>query len=149
MAAHGQFETAVAPSWLRPRMEVSKRAPLLKGKAVADLKTAELPVSPTSLRRIIGPGIVAARVGLGSGEFIFFPDIASQVGLVFVWAAVLGVVVQYFLNTEIERYTLTTGETLLTGFSRLGRPPAPTLGPGRSAHGVVIKLARIVVLPPL
>ena len=103
------------------RTEVSKRAPSLKGKALADLKTAELPVPPTSLRRIIGPGIVAAGVGLGAGEFIFFPYIASQVGLVFVWAAVLGVVVQYFLNTEIERYTLATGETVLTGFSRLGR----------------------------
>jgi hypothetical protein len=60
-------------------------------------------------------------VGLGSGEFVIFPYIASQVGLAFLWAAVLGVVVQYFLNTEIERYTLATGESVLTGFSRLWR----------------------------
>ena len=103
------------------RMEVFKRTPPWMRKTLADLKPAELPVPPKSLRGIIGPGIVAAGVGLGSGEFVIFPYIASQVGLAFLWAAVLGVTIQYFLNTEIERYTLATGETVLTGFSRIGR----------------------------
>ena len=71
--------------------------------------------------RLIGPGIVAAGVGLASGEFILYPYIASQVGLVFVWAAVVGLVTQFFINMEIERYTLATGETVLTGFSRYWR----------------------------
>jgi hypothetical protein len=64
---------------------------------------------------------VAAGVGLASGEFILFPYIASQIGFGFVWAALLGLITQYFLNMEIERYTLATGETALTGFSRLWR----------------------------
>ncbi|HEY7502037.1 MAG TPA: Nramp family divalent metal transporter [Vicinamibacterales bacterium] len=68
--------------------------------------------------RIVGPGIVAAGVGLSSGEFILWPYIASQAGLIFLWGAVLGVVTQFFLNMEIERYTLATGETALTGFNR-------------------------------
>jgi hypothetical protein len=80
-----------------------------------------LPEAPTSTWRIIGPGIIAAGVGLASGEFILFPYIASQVGLVFVWAALVGLVTQFFLNMEIERYTLATGETALTGFSRFWR----------------------------
>jgi len=37
---------------------------------------------------------------------------------VFLWAAVLGILTQLFLNMEIERYTLATGETALTGFNR-------------------------------
>ena len=86
-----------------------------------DLGTAELPEPPASMWRIIGPGIVAAGVGLASGEFILYPFIASQVGLVFVWAALIGLITQFFINMEIERYTLATGETVLTGFSRLGR----------------------------
>ena len=61
------------------------------------------------------------RVGLASGEFILFPYIASQVGLVFVWAALVGLLTQFVLNMEIERYTLATGETALTGFSRYWR----------------------------
>ncbi|TDD38580.1 Nramp family divalent metal transporter [Saccharopolyspora elongata] len=79
----------------------------------------DLPEPPGKQWRLIGPGIVAAGVGLASGEFILFPYITSQVGLTFVWAAVLGLVTQYFLNMEIERYTLATGETAVTGFSRL------------------------------
>jgi hypothetical protein len=81
----------------------------------------ELPRPPRSTWRIIGPGVVAAGVGLASGEFILFPYIASQVGLVFVWAALVGLLTQFFLNMEIERYTLATGETALTGFSRFWR----------------------------
>src|SRR5262245_24066049 len=79
----------------------------------------DLPDVPANRWSIIGPGIVAAGVGLSSGEFILWPFIASQVGLVFLWAAVVGVVTQFFLNMEIERYTLATGETAITGFNRL------------------------------
>jgi hypothetical protein len=81
----------------------------------------DLPDAPLRYRKLIGPGIVAAGVGLASGEFILFPYIASQVGLVFVWAAMVGLITQYFINLEIERYTLATGETALTGFSRYWR----------------------------
>jgi len=81
----------------------------------------ELPQAPQSIWRIVGPGIIAAGVGLASGEFILYPYIASQVGLVFVWAALVGLATQFFINMEIERYTLATGETALTGFSRYWR----------------------------
>jgi hypothetical protein len=78
----------------------------------------DLPPPPRQLWRIVGPGVVAAGVGLSSGEFILWPYIASQAGLVLLWGAVLGVVTQFFLNMEIERYTLATGETALAGFNR-------------------------------
>ena len=42
--------------------------------------------------RLIGPGVVGAGVGLASGEFILWPYITSQVGLIFLWGALLGVV---------------------------------------------------------
>ena len=77
----------------------------------------EMP-EPLPLRKVLGPGVIAAGIGLASGEFILWPYITSQVGLVFLWAAVVGVVTQFFTNMEIERYTLATGETALTGFSR-------------------------------
>lgn len=78
----------------------------------------DLPEPPTQTWKIIGPGMVGAGVGLASGEFILWPYIASQVGLVFLWGALIGVIIQWFLNMEIERYTLATGETALTGFNR-------------------------------
>lgn len=81
-------------------------------------ETRDLPEPPRRLWKIVGPGIVAAGVGISSGEFILWPYIASQAGLVFLWAAVLGILTQLFLNLEIERYTLATGETALAGFNR-------------------------------
>lgn len=79
----------------------------------------DLPDPPRNLWRIIGPGIVGAGVGLSSGEFVLWPYIASQVGLVFLWGAFVGAGTQLFLNMEIERYTLATGETAITGFNRV------------------------------
>src|SRR5918992_1020919 len=76
---------------------------------------------PQPLRRLLGPGVVGAAIGLASGEFILWPYISAHVGLVFLWGAVVGVIFQFFINMEIERYTLATGETALTGFSRLWR----------------------------
>ena len=93
----------------------SNNAPL------APFGQAELPALPPRAWNLIGPGIVAAGVGLASGEFILYPYIASQVGLTFLWAAAVGLITQFFINMEIERYTLARGETVLTGFSRLGR----------------------------
>ncbi|MDN5747601.1 MAG: Nramp family divalent metal transporter [Pseudonocardia sp.] len=90
-------------------------------KHLARPEVRTLPQPPGSTWRLIGPGIIAAGVGLASGEFILYPYIASQVGLVFVWAALVGLLTQFFLNMEIERYTLATGETALTGFSRFWR----------------------------
>jgi hypothetical protein len=77
---------------------------------------------PAPLRRLIGPSVILVGVGVASGEYILFPFIASQAGLVFLWAAFVGVAVQFFINMEIERYTLATGQTAITGFQRLWKP---------------------------
>jgi hypothetical protein len=52
---------------------------------------------------------------------VLWPFIASQVGLILLWGAIVGVVTQFFLNMEVERYTLATGETAVTGFNRFWR----------------------------
>ena len=88
--------------------------------ALADVPIRDLP-DPQPLRRVLGPGVIAAGVGLASGEFVLWPYISANVGLVFLWAMFVGVTLQFFINMEIERYTLATGETALTGFSRSWR----------------------------
>jgi hypothetical protein len=81
----------------------------------------DMPEPPPNYWRLVGPGIVAGGVGLSSGEFVLWPFIASQVGLVLLWGALVGVVTQFFLNMEVERYTLATGETAVSGFNRMWR----------------------------
>jgi hypothetical protein len=100
-----------------------------EGELASELPSRHLPAVPyrdlpdaLPLRKVLGPGIVSVGIGLGSGEFIFWPYVASVVGLVFLWAAILAVLTQFFINMEAERYTLATGETAITGFSRLWKP---------------------------
>ncbi|MFC5814422.1 MULTISPECIES: Nramp family divalent metal transporter [Nonomuraea] len=95
--------------------------PTVPSRVLPPVTVRDLPPPPRSAWPIIGPGLVGAGVGLASGEFILWPYIASQVGLIFVWGALIGIITQWFINMEIERYTLATGETALTGFSRLWR----------------------------
>jgi hypothetical protein len=83
--------------------------------------TRDLP-EPAPLRKLIGPSVILVGVGVASGEYILFPYIASKAGLLFLWAAVLGVFIQFIINMEIERYTLATGQTAITGFQRLWKP---------------------------
>jgi hypothetical protein len=77
---------------------------------------------PRPLRRVLGPSVIMAALAIGSGEFLLWPYITSQVGLVMLWAALVGVTLQFFLNMEIERWTLATGETAIAGFVRLWKP---------------------------
>ncbi|HUE69349.1 MAG TPA: Nramp family divalent metal transporter [Pirellulaceae bacterium] len=84
------------------------------------LKERQLP-EPVPLRRMIGPSIILAGLALGSGEFILWPLITLKSGFVFFWACILAVVMQYFLNMEIMRWTLATGESAVAGFVRLSR----------------------------
>jgi hypothetical protein len=105
----------------REALEFSDPSEAFPNKHIPRPEVTDLPAPPVRQWRYIGPGIVAAGVGLATGEFILFPYIASQVGLIFVWAALVGLITQYFLNMEIERYTLATGETAITGFSRFWR----------------------------
>jgi hypothetical protein len=104
---------SVSPEFDKPR-------PVPSGSLPAFV-VRDLPEPPRQLWRIIGPGIVGAGVALSSGEFILWPFIASQVGLIFLWGAVIGSLTQFFLNMEVERYTLATGETAITGFNRIWR----------------------------
>lgn len=77
---------------------------------------------PPPFRQVVGPGVILVAGAIGSGEFIFWPYLATKEGLSLLWAAVVGILLQFFLNTEVQRYTLATGETAITGFARLWRP---------------------------
>ncbi len=73
---------------------------------------------PPKLRNMIGPSIILLGLGLGSGELIVWPYLVSQYGLGIIWAAVVGITLQFFINLEIERYTLLKGESIFVGFAR-------------------------------
>jgi Mn2+/Fe2+ NRAMP family transporter len=85
----------------------------------AHFKRGDLPDLPGSFWKLVGPGAVLVGLSIGAGELIIWPRLTAQYGAGMVWAALLGVFIQMWLNCEIGRYTLATGESVYTGFSRL------------------------------
>jgi len=93
----------------------------IRSKHLPAVQYADLP-EPLPLKRVLGPSVLLLAGAIGSGEYVLWPYITSQVGLTLVWLVLIGVATQYFLNMEIERYTLATGETAVSGFTRLWKP---------------------------
>ena len=83
-------------------------------------KTEKMPEAP-AFRKLLGPSFILLGLGLGSGELVLWPYLTSNFGMGIIWAAVLGVAMQFFMNMEIERYTLARGESIFVGFARLWR----------------------------
>ncbi|MBM4337096.1 MAG: hypothetical protein FJ108_14515 [Deltaproteobacteria bacterium] len=89
-----------------------------------DTEERDLP-APVPFRRMLGPGVILAGLSIGSGELVLWPRLTAEHGFALFWGAWIGVTLQYFMNMEIERYTLATGESAVTGFVRLARPLGP------------------------
>src|SRR3989344_936092 len=87
---------------------------------LAPHRIRELPLPPPS-RQLLGPSLILLGLGLGSGEVILWPYLSANYGLGIVWAAVVGLTFQFFLNMEIERYTLIKGESIFVGLARRWR----------------------------
>src|SRR3989338_11622927 len=73
---------------------------------------------PPKFSKLLGPSFVLLGLGLGSGELILWPYLSAKYGLGLVWGMVIGITFQFFINMEIERYTLATGESVFVGLSR-------------------------------
>src|SRR3989339_990108 len=82
--------------------------------------TDSLP-TPIKLKDSIGPSFILLGLALGSGELIMWPYLVSLYGLGIIWGGLVGITFQYFLNTEIMRYTLAYGESVFVGWRRWGK----------------------------
>src|SRR5688500_11238027 len=90
-------------------------------KNLPPLEVRELP-EPVPLGKLIGASVILLATALGSGELLIWPYITTHAGVGLLWLANLGFLSQSFLNMEIVRYTLSTGETAVTVFSRFWNP---------------------------
>jgi hypothetical protein len=78
-----------------------------------------LPFSTTNLFRTIGPGAILLAAAIGGGEWIVGPLTTIKYGRGILWIATLGIVLQTIFNLEAARYTMYTGEPIITGIMRL------------------------------
>jgi hypothetical protein len=73
--------------------------------------------------RTIGPGAILLGLSIGSGEWLLGPATTVKWGLALLWVTTVSVLLQVVLNTEMARYTLYTGEPIVTGFMRTAPGP--------------------------
>ncbi len=86
---------------------------------IEPLQQADLPERAKAFWKMTGPGAVLVGLSLGAGEMVIWPLITAEYGASMIWAAVLGVFLQMWLNIEIGRWAIATGETPYTGFARM------------------------------
>ena len=96
-------------------------------KALPPWETRDLPAPPPfsarNLFRVIGPGAILLATSIGGGEWLVGPAIGVQYGQGLLWIATVAIVLQVLFNLEAIRYTLYTGEPIVTGFMRLRPGP--------------------------
>ena len=88
-------------------------------------READLPQRTKSFWQMAGPGAVLVGLSIGAGEIIIWPTTIAKYGAGMAWAAAVGVFLQVWINLEVARWTVATGETVYTGFSRVWRGFAP------------------------
>jgi hypothetical protein len=85
-------------------------------------RIAELPPAPRPQGlgwfSAVGPGVIVLGASIGSGEFLLGPAAFVKYGLSMLWIVGVAAVLQTLLNVEVMRYTLATGEPVITGFMR-------------------------------
>lgn len=84
----------------------------------------ELPKPPQGWNQLkwLGPSFIWMLSAAGSGELLFTPRIAALYGYALLWALLAAVVLKWFINREVGRFTVCTGATILEGFKQLPGP---------------------------
>lgn len=86
-----------------------------------------LPFSIPNALKMIGPGAILLAGSIGGGEWIVGPMMTVKYGRGILWLATVAIFLQMMFNLEGIRYTLYTGEPILTGIMRL-RPGSKLWG---------------------
>jgi len=84
-----------------------------------DLPEPPRDLTPRKLFAILGPAVIALGGTIGGGEWLVGPSLFVKWGLVLLWITTVSSLLQTFLNLEMARYTLFTGEPITVGFMRL------------------------------
>ncbi len=83
-----------------------------------ELEKRDMPKAPRAAKAI-GVGIVVVGLAMGTGELILWPHLVTKYGIHLLWFAIVGIIAQYFINHEIARYSISTGEGFFTASGRI------------------------------
>jgi len=81
-------------------------------------KELDLPKVP-KLKYVVGPSAIMLGASLGSGETLFWPTLVARFGWGLFGLFLLAALIHFVVNTEIQRWTLATGESIFRAMERL------------------------------
>lgn len=87
--------------------------------ALDNLEIAEPPQSLFAALRKVGPGIILAGSIVGTGELLLTTSLGAQYGFAFLWLILFSCVVKVFIQIELGRYALSSGEPTLAALNKL------------------------------
>ena len=82
----------------------------------------EPPAGFAATFRHIGPGLVLAAGIVGSGELIATTKLGAQAGITLLWLIIFGCLIKVFVQIELGRYVISSGETTLAALDRVPGP---------------------------
>jgi hypothetical protein len=84
----------------------------------------QIPQPPEGWDRFkwLGPSFLWMLSAAGSGELLFTPRIAALYGYSLLWALLAAVILKWFINNEVGRFSVCTGATILEGFKQIPGP---------------------------
>lgn len=91
-------------------------------EAPPPLAPIEPPTSLIGALGYVGPGLLVAATVVGSGELIATTKTGAQVGIICLWLIILGCFIKVFVQVELGRYTLSSGEPTLQALNRIPGP---------------------------
>jgi Mn2+/Fe2+ NRAMP family transporter len=72
--------------------------------------------------RQIGPGLILAGAIVGTGELIATTNVGAKVGFTLLWLVIISCFIKVFVQAELGRYAISSGETTMASFNRLPGP---------------------------
>jgi len=67
---------------------------------------------------VTAAGAIILGISIGSGEWLIGPAVTAQFTAALLWVATVSILLQSVFNEEVSRYTLYTGEPIMSGFMR-------------------------------
>jgi len=85
----------------------------------------EPPHTVEGILKELGPGLIVAGAVVGSGELIATTATGAEAGFYLMWLIIIGCLIKVFVQVEMGRFAICTGQTSLEGMSKV---PGPRIG---------------------
>ena len=96
----------------------------LKPEPPAGIK--EPPHTVEGIIKELGPGLIVAGAVVGSGELIATTATGARSRFHLMWLIIIGCLIKVFVQVEMGRFAICSGQTSLEGMSKV---PGPRIGP--------------------